>query len=117
MLAGKLGKLVRLTCGHAGGVRLASDGELIVRVLVGFALAFLIGFEREVRGARAGDRTFAVIGTASAAIASVTGPFSPQALAGIVTGVGFIGAGLILRAPDEQRLHGVTTAATVVVST
>jgi putative Mg2+ transporter-C (MgtC) family protein len=90
-----------------------SDGQVIVRTLVAFAVAFTIGFEREVRGAHAGDRTFAVIGTASAAIASVTGAFSPQALAGIVTGVGFIGGGLILRAPDEQRLHGVTTAATV----
>jgi putative Mg2+ transporter-C (MgtC) family protein len=81
-------------------------------VLVGLALAFAVGFERELRGSPAGDRTFSLIGTASAAVAAVTGATSPQALAGIITGVGFIGGGLILKGRDDT-VHGVTTAATV----
>ncbi|HVU73270.1 MAG TPA: MgtC/SapB family protein [Mycobacteriales bacterium] len=89
-----------------------SDVELVYRILVGFGLAFAIGFERELRGSVAGDRTFSLIGGASAAAAAVTAATSPQALAGIITGVGFIGGGLILRARDEQ-VHGVTTASTV----
>ena len=87
--------------------------ELVFRILVGFGLAFVIGFERELRGSVAGDRTFSLIGGASAAAASVTAATSPQALAGIITGVGFIGGGLILRFPSDSKVHGVTTAATV----
>ena len=89
-----------------------SDAELVYRILVGFGLAFLIGFERELRGSAAGNRTFSLIGGGSAAAAAVTAATSPQALAGIITGVGFIGGGLILRTRDET-VHGVTTASTV----
>src|SRR5450759_723187 len=49
---------------------------------------------------------------AAASAAAVTGQASPQALAGIVTGVGFIGGGLILKGRDGD-VRGVTTAATV----
>ncbi len=89
-----------------------SDTDLALRILVGFALSFLIGFERELRGSPAGDRTFALIGSASAVAAAVTGRTSPQALAGILTGVGFIGGGLILKGRDDT-VRGVTTAASV----
>ena len=89
-----------------------SDVDLVYRILVGFGLAYLIGFERELRGSAAGDRTFALIGSASAVAAAVTGRSSPQALAGIITGVGFIGGGLILKGNDDA-VRGVTTAATV----
>ena len=109
MVAGTLAHAV--ASGRLWGVH-PTDLELVYRILVGFGLAFVIGFERELRGSVAGDRTFALIGGASAAAASVTAATSPQALAGIITGVGFIGGGLILRSRDE-RVHGVTTAATV----
>ncbi len=71
----------------------AADLHLLARIAVGFALSFVLGFERELRGAAAGDRTFALVGTGAAAVAAVAGRSSPQALGGIVTGVGFI-AGL-----------------------
>ena len=89
-----------------------TDPALIPRILVGFALAFVIGFERKLRGSPAGDRTFALIGSASAVAAAVTSKSSPQALAGIITGIGFIGGGLILKGRDDT-VRGVTTAATV----
>ena len=89
-----------------------NDLDLIVRIVVGFALAYAVGFERELRGSPAGDRTFSLIGTGAAAVAAVAGATSPQALAGIVTGVGFIGGGLILKGKDDT-VRGVTTAATV----
>jgi len=89
-------------------VRPLTDPELLQRILVGFALAYAVGFERELRGSAAGDRTFSLIGSGAA----VTGQSSPQALVGIITGVGFIGGGLILRGGDDQ-VRGVTTAATV----
>ena len=89
-----------------------SDLDLLARISEGFALSFAIGFERELRGSSAGDRTFSLIGTAAAAVAAVTGKSSPQALAGIITGVGFIGGGLILKGRDDI-VRGITTAAAV----
>lgn len=88
------------------------DSTLVVRSVVGLGLAYLIGFERELRGSPAGDRTFSLIGSGSAVAAAVTGQTSPQALAGIITGVGFIGGGLIVKDRDDT-VRGVTTAATV----
>lgn len=93
-----------------------SDGVLALRVLVGFALAYLVGFERELRGSAAGTRTFALVGAASTCVAVVT-TATPQVLAGIITGVGFIGGGVILHnqtGPSAAgSVIGITTAATI----
>ena len=108
---------------------------LTIRLLVALGLTWAIGFERELRGAAAGDRTFALIGVGSAVIGYLALDHAPNALAGVVTGIGFIGAGLIVHgalpnrhgAPDGAdadvdvdagyraigRIRGVTTAATI----
>ena len=110
---------------------------LTIRLLVALGLTWAIGFERELRGAAAGDRTFALIGVGSAVIGYLALDHAPNALAGVVTGIGFIGAGLIVHgalpnrpgAPDGAdvdaavdvaagsgaigRIRGVTTAATM----
>lgn len=88
------------------------DLALLARILVGFALAYIFGFERQLRGSAAGDRTFSMVGAAAAAIAAVAGKSSPQAVAGVVTGVGFIGGGVVFRG-EGRVLRGVTTAATI----
>jgi putative Mg2+ transporter-C (MgtC) family protein len=88
------------------------DLELLAHISVALGLCFVLGFEREVRGADAGDRTFSLVGVGAAAITSVTVPISPNAVAGIVTGIGFIGAGVMFRAGDHI-LRGLTTAATI----
>jgi putative Mg2+ transporter-C (MgtC) family protein len=87
-----------------------------------FLLTYLLGFERDLRGSPAGDRTFSLIGVGSAIIAVLAKDAdAPNALAGVVTGVGFIGAGVVFR-PNltlSARWHlmdtvkGVTTAATI----
>jgi len=87
-----------------------SEAELIGRVLVGFALAFVIGFERKLRGSPAGDRTFALVGTGTAALTAVTFKTSPQAVAGAITGIGFIGAGIVFHGRNDL-VKGLTTAA------
>ena len=93
-----------------------SEGALALRVLVGFGLAYVLGFERELRGSAAGQRTFALVGAASTCVAVVT-ISAPQVLAGIITGVGFIGGGVILHnqgAPSPTgSVIGITTAATI----
>jgi putative Mg2+ transporter-C (MgtC) family protein len=82
------------------------------RVAVGFGLGFAIGWEREVRGASAGDRTFALVTSASAAVVAVYGRIAPNTIAGVMTGVGFIGGGLVLRS-ESGMVKGITTAATI----
>jgi putative Mg2+ transporter-C (MgtC) family protein len=89
-----------------------SEWALLARIVVGFALAFVIGFERELRGSTAGDRTFALVGGGSAAIAAIVGHSSPQALGGIVTGIGFIGAGVVVHT-ETSLVRGITTASAI----
>lgn len=88
--------------------------ELVTRVLVGWGLTFVLGFERAVRGAPAGDRTFSLVGAGTALIGALS-LSSPAVLGGAVTGIGFIGGGLCFRqaAQDKEILHGVTTAASI----
>lgn len=86
------------------------------RVGLAFLLCYAVGFERALRGAPAGDRTFALVGTAAAAISAVTVGPAPQAIGGVVTGVGFIGAGLVLRG-DRGMIRGVTSAAAIFAAT
>ncbi len=88
---------------------------LFSRVGLGFVLAFMVGFERELRGAPAGDRTFALVGTGTAAITAVALKSSPQAVAGAVTGIGFIGAGVVFHGQGEL-VRGLTTAAGIFAS-
>ncbi|HEY1733022.1 MAG TPA: MgtC/SapB family protein [Acidimicrobiales bacterium] len=88
-----------------------ADLVLLGRVAVGIAVAFVFGFERQLRGSPAGDRTFSLVGAASTAVTAVAGLQSPQAVAGIMTGLGFIGAGVLLR--RGQLVTGLTTAASI----
>jgi len=93
-------------------------------VLLAFALSSLIGLERQLRGKSAGLRTQALVGTAAALMLLVskygffdilsagTVVLDPSRIAAqIVTGVGFLGAGLILTRRGVVR--GLTTAAAV----
>src|SRR5580765_735347 len=86
--------------------------HVIAHVAVAFALSYVIGFERELRGAPAGDRTFALVGTGAAAMTAVLIGPAPNAIAGVITGVGFIGAGLLFRG-TAGMLKGMTSAATI----
>jgi putative Mg2+ transporter-C (MgtC) family protein len=97
-----------------------TDTELIQRLLLAAALGGLIGAERELRRKSAGFRTNILIGL-GAAIFTIAGismgtPASDPArvAAQVVTGIGFLGAGAILR--NRDGVHGLTTAATVWVN-
>ena len=88
------------------------DYALLARIAVGFVLAYALGFEREIRGSAAGDRTFALVGAGATAITAVAYRTSPQAVAGVVTGIGFIGAGVVFQS-EGGTITGVTTAASI----
>jgi putative Mg2+ transporter-C (MgtC) family protein len=92
-----------------------SDWELVGRLIMAALLGFLIGLERELRGQAAGERTHALVSLGAAAFALLSGSAFPGAdtarvAAGVVTGIGFLGAGMILKREGE-KIEGLTTAA------
>jgi putative Mg2+ transporter-C (MgtC) family protein len=98
-----------------------SDGELIQRLLLAAVLGGVLGFEREVRQKSAGLRTNMLIAIGSALftlmsyeLADAAGADPGRVAAQIVTGIGFLGAGAIIRRDGD--IHGLTTAATIWVN-
>ena len=98
-----------------------SDAELITRLLLAAVLGGMIGVEREWRNKEAGLRTNILIAIGSAVFTLMsleltdarTGDASRVA-AQIVTGIGFLGAGAIMR--TNAGIQGLTTAATIWVN-
>ena len=91
--------------------------ELVGRLLLAAAIGFLIGLERELAGMPAGERTHALVALGACAFAIVSAVAFPGAdgsriAAGVVTGLGFLCAGMILRETGD-RVRGLTTAAGV----
>ena len=96
-----------------------TDNELIQRLLLAVVIGGLIGAERELRRKSAGFRTNILIALGSALFTISSLTLAPtgeptRIAAQIVTGIGFLGAGTILR--NRDGVHGLTTAATVWVN-
>jgi putative Mg2+ transporter-C (MgtC) family protein len=89
------------------------------RLLAAAVLGGLVGAEREWVGRAAGLRTHMVVALGSAVFVLIpveTGASRDSVTAviqGVATGVGFIGAGTILKAADQREVQGLTTAATI----
>jgi putative Mg2+ transporter-C (MgtC) family protein len=81
-----------------------------------------IGLNREFHGKPTGVRTLGLVGLGSAVVVLAVQHAAPDVAAasrvvqGIITGIGFLGAGIILRRPEEDRVHGMTTAAAIWVT-
>ena len=86
---------------------------MVGRLALAALLGAFIGIEREIRGYPAGVRTIALVALGSALfteVSTITGT-EDRIAAGIVSGIGFLGAGLIFR--EGYTVRGITTAATV----
>ena len=89
----------------------------LLRIFISIVLGFIIGYERKLRYKEAGIRTHAIVAAGSCLIMIVSkygfkdveGADGSRIAAQIVSGIGFIGAGMILY--KRQALHGLTTAA------
>lgn len=93
------------------------DMELIVRLLLAVALGGLIGFEREITHRPAGLRTHMLVSLGAAIFTIISigfGEDPARIAAGIVTGIGFLGAGSIIAL--RGHIQGITTAATLWVT-
>jgi putative Mg2+ transporter-C (MgtC) family protein len=93
------------------------DLEPLWRVLIAAGLTVPIGLERELRGKAAGLRTHVVVSIASAALGYISitaaagsqGNDATRIAAQVVSGIGFMGAGIIFA--SGGKVHGLTTAA------
>lgn len=88
--------------------------ETVGRILLAVALGGVIGFEREIKHRPAGLRTHMLVslGATIFTLTSVSFAIDPARIAaGIVTGIGFLGAGSIIS--TRGHMHGITTAATL----
>src|ERR671914_1901041 len=98
-----------------------SDAELISRLLTAALLGAVLGFEREIKQKSAGLRTNILIALGSALFTLMSYELAGEAsgdpgrvAAQIVTGIGFLGAGAIMR--TDSGIQGLTTAATIWVN-
>jgi putative Mg2+ transporter-C (MgtC) family protein len=93
--------------------------HVLVRLAAAAVLGAVIGFQRERAGKPAGLRTHMLVtlGTAVFVLACSGSGMNSDGLSrviqGIVTGIGFIGAGSILKISEERNVQGLTTAAGV----
>lgn len=107
---------------------LAANGLIFLDILGAAGLGLILGFERNFHGHAAGMRTYALVCSSAAAVTAIGG-FSglwfggpdivqgkivaeaTHVIQGIVTGIGFLGAGVILR--DGVTIRGLSTAASI----
>ncbi len=98
---------------------MSPDLTMALRILLAAVFGALVGWQRERAGKAAGLRTNMLIcmGATIFTVTSIYG-FANSAdpsriAAGVVTGVGFIGAGSIILRREERYIQGLTTAATI----
>ncbi|MCR5781663.1 MAG: MgtC/SapB family protein [Clostridia bacterium] len=107
-------------------------GDILIRVAVATLVGILVGIEREIANHPAGMKTHALVclGAAVTTMLSVEMSYSvmnttldaaskidiSRIASGVVSGIGFIGAGSIIRSKDGSVVTGITTAATVWVT-
>ena len=88
----------------------------VIRLILGFILSGIVGLEREVSLKPAGLRTHVLVGLGSTlltvlSIDAFPGADPSRVAASIVVGIGFLGAGTILK--TKEKVIGLTTAATL----
>src|SRR5512142_2276032 len=89
---------------------------IVLRVVIAALLGYLIGWERKVLGEQMRARAVALAAATAATLVALTDMYYPEdmarVVAGVVTGIGFLGAGAILRSQSGE-VRGHTTAASL----
>ncbi len=91
--------------------------QILLRMVAAVLLGFLVGMQREKAGKPAGVRTHMLVSLGTAIVVLACAGMGMQydaqsrVIQGIVTGIGFIGAGSILKLNEERDIQGLTTAA------
>lgn len=96
-----------------------TTASIILRMIFAFIIGFTLGIDRSIKRHPAGLRTCTLVSLAAAVCMLLNknsdGSDSVRLAAGIVTGIGFIGAGTIV-ITKRNRIKGLTTAAIILVS-
>jgi putative Mg2+ transporter-C (MgtC) family protein len=90
--------------------------DIALRLSAAALVGVLLGLNRDLHGKPTGVRTLGLVGLGSAAAVVAIGTSSADAsrvVQGILTGIGFLGAGVIVRSDGDERVRGLTTAACV----
>jgi putative Mg2+ transporter-C (MgtC) family protein len=93
--------------------------RVAIRIAIAAALGWIIGAERGSMGKAAGTRTHMLVAIGAALFIIVPAEIGlnegdlGRVIQGIAAGIGFIGAGTILKRTDQQEITGLTTAATI----
>ncbi|MFA5095770.1 MAG: MgtC/SapB family protein [Candidatus Omnitrophota bacterium] len=99
-----------------------TDNQIILRLVMSVVLSGLIGFERQLHKRTAGLRTHILVALGSCLIMltsiyvfdiyrDIGSPDPARIAAGVITGIGFLGAGTIIR--EREKVSGLTTAASL----
>jgi putative Mg2+ transporter-C (MgtC) family protein len=104
----------------AGEQALLDWSEILLRLGIATLAGGLIGLNRDLHGKPVGLKTLGLVGLATATVvvlaapsanaSSISDPAS-RIIQGILTGIGFLGAGVIVRAEHRFRVRGLTSAA------
>ncbi|HEY0232929.1 MAG TPA: MgtC/SapB family protein [Dokdonella sp.] len=107
---------------------MVTDELAVISIRLGMAVVVggLIGLNRDLHHKPAGVRTHALVSLGTALMVIVVMPPGvddthrydalSRVIQGVLTGIGFLGAGVILRNPNKQHISGLTTAATIWVT-
>jgi putative Mg2+ transporter-C (MgtC) family protein len=95
--------------------------DLILRLFAGMAAGVVVGWERTLKQQSAGIRTFGLVGLGTAVAAAIftgegEGDAASRVVQGVLTGIGFLGAGVITLSKAQQTPRGLTTAAAIWVT-
>ena len=97
----------------------AQVARVVIRVLLAALLGALLGWERERAGKPAGLRTHMLVALGAAlfvlfpAESGMNIADLSRVIQGVATGIGFIGAGTILKRAEAEQVEGLTTAASI----
>lgn len=98
--------------------------DLCLRLGASVVAGMVVGVDREMHAKPVGVRTLGLVGLGSALVTMAGSGFSAEgvdanasrAIQGIVTGIGFLGAGVIVKGERKSHVHGMTTAAAIWVT-
>jgi putative Mg2+ transporter-C (MgtC) family protein len=94
--------------------------EIVLRLGAATLAGGLIGLNRDLHGKPIGLRTLGLVGLATAMVVVLADPSrdatkfpdaTSRIIQGILTGIGFLGAGVIIHRENRSRVHGLTSAA------
>jgi putative Mg2+ transporter-C (MgtC) family protein len=103
--------------------------EEFLRLMAAVSIGMALGLDRDLKAKPMGMRTLGLVSLGTATVALAVLSYAPilafpdarsrvlqGVIQGVLTGIGFLGAGAVLRAPASLKVHGLTTAAAVWVT-